>query len=52
MWQTHIGIATGGGRMISALNEHLGTQETTIADGAPGGELLFVKRVVIGNPDG
>jgi len=45
VWQTHMGICTGGGNMISALNESLGTQVTTIADGAPTGELLFVRRV-------
>jgi len=46
VWQTHMGIATGGGNMISALNEHLGTKVTTIPGGSPGGELLFVRRIV------
>ena len=45
VWQTHMGIATGGGNMVSALNTSKGTQETTIQGGAPGGELLFVRRL-------
>ena len=45
VWQTHMGFALGGGQMISALNEHLGTQVTTIAGGSPGDELLFVRRI-------
>jgi cell wall-associated NlpC family hydrolase len=45
VWQTHMGIATGGGNMVSALNESLGTKATTISGGAPGGELLFVRRI-------
>ena len=45
VWQTHMGIALGGGQMISALNERLGTRVTTIAGGAPGGEVLFVRRI-------
>jgi cell wall-associated NlpC family hydrolase len=45
VWQTHMGIATGGGNMVSALNEQLGTKETTIAGGAPGAEILFVRRI-------
>lgn len=45
VWQTHMGIATGGGNMVSALDESLGTRVTTIADGAPGGEVLFVRRI-------
>lgn len=49
VWQTHMGIALGGGNMISALNESLGTQVTTIPGGSPGGEVLFVRRIVIGN---
>jgi cell wall-associated NlpC family hydrolase len=44
VWQTHMGIATGGGQMISALNPSLGTRVTTIAGGAPGLEVLFVRR--------
>lgn len=49
VWQTHMGIALGGGQMISALNQSLGTRVTTIEGGSPGGEVLFVRRVVIGN---
>jgi cell wall-associated NlpC family hydrolase len=45
VWQTHMGISLGGGRMISALNESLGTRITSIAGGAPVGEVLFVRRV-------
>jgi len=45
VWQTHMGFALGGGQMVSALNERLGTQVTTIAGGAPGAELLFVRRI-------
>lgn len=44
VWQTHMGIAIGGGKMISALNERLGTQVTGI-DGIVSGEMLFVRRV-------
>jgi peptidoglycan DL-endopeptidase CwlO len=50
VWQTHMGIALGSGQMISALNESLGTRQTSIEAGAPGAEFLFVRRVVIGNP--
>lgn len=46
VWQTHMGIATGGGQMISALNPSLGTQVTSVSGGAPFGELLFVRRLV------
>ena len=45
VWQSHMGIAIGGGRMISALNPSLGTEVTTISGGAPFGELLFVRRL-------
>jgi cell wall-associated NlpC family hydrolase len=45
VWQTHMGIATGGGQMISALNESLGTRVTTVSGGAPPGEFLFVRRI-------
>ena len=45
VWQTHMGIATGGGNMVSALNPSLGTKVTTIPGGSPGGELLFVRRI-------
>lgn len=40
-----MGICTDNGMMISALNSQLGTLQTTIADGAPPGELLFVRRI-------
>jgi cell wall-associated NlpC family hydrolase len=45
VWQTHMGIATGDSQMVSALDEELGTKVTTISDGAPGGEILFVRRI-------
>jgi cell wall-associated NlpC family hydrolase len=45
VWQTHMGIALGGGQMVSALNERLGTRITSIQGGAPGGEVLFVRRI-------
>lgn len=51
VWQTHMGIALGGSQMISALNPSLGTRVTAISDGAPPGELLFVRRAIIGNPE-
>jgi cell wall-associated NlpC family hydrolase len=44
VWQTHMGIATGNGNMISALNSRIGTKVTTISGGAPGAEVLFVRR--------
>ena len=47
VWQTHMGIALGGGQMISALNPSLGTRVTSITGGAPPGEVLFVRRVVV-----
>lgn len=45
VWQTHMGIALGGGNMISALDAQLGTKVTTISGGAPGFELLSVRRL-------
>lgn len=45
VWATHMGIYLGGGQMISALNEKLGTQVTSIAGGSPGGEVYVVRRV-------
>lgn len=45
VWQTHIGICTGPNKMISALNESLGTKETTIAGGTPGGESVHYRRI-------
>jgi cell wall-associated NlpC family hydrolase len=38
VWLTHMGIYIGGGQMVSALNHSLGTRQTTVAGGAPGGE--------------
>jgi peptidoglycan DL-endopeptidase CwlO len=45
VWETHMGIAIGGGRMVSALNPSLGTAVTTIQGGAPFGEILSVRRL-------
>jgi cell wall-associated NlpC family hydrolase len=45
VWQTHMGIALGGGQMVSALNERLGTRITSIPGGAPSGEVLYVRRI-------
>jgi cell wall-associated NlpC family hydrolase len=45
IWQTHMGICIGGGRMISALDQASGTQVTTFAAGAPTGEIMFVRRL-------
>ena len=51
VWQTHMGIALGGSQMISALDPSLGTRVTSISSGAPPGELLYVRRIVLGNPE-
>lgn len=48
VWQTHMGIAVGNGRMVSAQDQQLGTRETTISGGAPFGEKLFVRRLKAG----
>jgi cell wall-associated NlpC family hydrolase len=48
VWQTHMGIAIGNGQMISAQDPALGTGVGAIS--MPG-EMLFVRRVIIGNPD-
>jgi cell wall-associated NlpC family hydrolase len=45
VWQTHMGIAIGGGQMISAQDPELGTGTSGI-NGAIPGELLFVRRYV------
>jgi hypothetical protein len=43
VWQTHMGIAIGGGQMISAQNSASGTQVSGIDGFVP--ELLFVRRL-------
>jgi cell wall-associated NlpC family hydrolase len=48
VWQTHMGVALGGGQMISALNPQLGTKVTSISGAAPFGEFLSVRRIVAG----
>lgn len=45
IWQTHMGICLGGDKMISALNGALGTQVTTITNGAPPGEIKTFKQL-------
>lgn len=54
VWQTHMGIITdvGGQHMISALNAQLGCKSTTIAEAAPPGEKLFVRRLKAVTPGG
>lgn len=48
VWQTHMGIVTSPGHMISAQDQQLGTRATTIKGGAPFGEKLFVRRLKAG----
>ena len=48
VWQTHMGIITSPGHMVSAQDQQLGTRETTISGGAPFGEKLFVRRLKAG----
>ena len=45
VWQTHMGIFTDNGHIISALNSQIGTKITTLAGAAPFGELLRVRRL-------
>lgn len=51
VWQTHMGIVIGANEMISAQDEALGVG-TSIIDGAIPGELLFIRRIVIGGSNG
>lgn len=44
VWQTHMGIAIGGGRMVSARNAAKGVGIDNIAGDMPG-EILFVRRL-------
>ena len=44
VWQTHMGIATGNGEMVSARDPAEGVGVDTIAGDVPG-ELLFVRRI-------
>jgi cell wall-associated NlpC family hydrolase len=45
VWQTHMGICIGGGKMISALDTQQGVVVTTIQGGAPFGEKLFLREL-------
>ena len=45
IWQTQMGICVDGNKMISALNGQLGTQVTTIRNGAPPGEIVTYKQL-------
>lgn len=45
VWETHIGIAINNTQMVSALNEHLGTEVTGIESGGPSGEVLVCRRL-------
>jgi cell wall-associated NlpC family hydrolase len=44
-WLSHMGVYTGGGEMVSALNPERGTQETTIAGASPGPEPFRFARI-------
>jgi hypothetical protein len=48
VWQTHMGMYVGNGKMISALGPSgtPSTKVTSIPDGSPAGEVLFPKRLV------
>ena len=48
VWQTHMGIVTSPGHMVSAQDQQLGTRETTINGGAPFGEKLIIRRLKAG----
>ena len=48
IWQTHMGIVTSPGHMVSALDQQEGTKATTIKGGAPFGEKLFIRRLKAG----
>lgn len=51
VWQTHMGIVIGPNEMISAQTEATGVG-TSIIDGAIPGELLFIRRIIIGSSNG
>jgi cell wall-associated NlpC family hydrolase len=44
-WETHIGVAVGSGKMISALDPAYGTAVTPIQGYGPAGEALVYRRV-------
>jgi len=45
VWQTHMGIFVSNSQIVSALNQSLGTRQTTVSGAAPFGEKLFVRRL-------
>lgn len=45
VWETHMGIALGGGQMISSLDTRDGVKVTSIQGGSPAGEVLFCRRL-------
>lgn len=49
VWQTHMGIAIGNGQMVSARDPAQGVGVDNIAGDMPG-ELMFIRRIVLGNP--
>jgi cell wall-associated NlpC family hydrolase len=51
VWQTHMGIVIGPNQMISAQDPAHGTGKSVI-DGAIPGELLFIRRIIIGGSRG
>lgn len=52
IWQTHMGIFTSNGRVVSALNPALGVKDLPIADAAPFGEVLVCRRLKAVTPRG
>jgi cell wall-associated NlpC family hydrolase len=47
-WETHIGIAVSGSKMLSALDPQYGTAITPIQGFGPAGEVLAYRRVTAG----
>lgn len=52
IWQTHMGIFTSPGRVVSALNPADGVKDLPIADAAPFGEVLVCRRLKAVTPRG
>lgn len=51
VWQTHMGFCTGSNQMVSAQDPALGVGTSVIENAIPG-EVLFVRRVIIGGSRG